>query len=367
MKSRLQFPRFQVGAVVMLTWLFLAIGSPASAHTAGASSSTNYSSVIESVTPAVDGVVLRGIQGGDQLELQSTKVETTVFGYDGEPYLRVGPEGSYANRNSPAFYLNRSARANYKVPDYANAKATPQWEKTSGDSAVLWHDHRAHWMADLDPPVVRNEPQEFHLIIPQWTVTMAAGGQTITATGRLEWVPGPPAWHGYVEAFAVFLVVFGLLVRRPDLQMVRRMLGALIVLDIVHNAGTLAATSGPFLVRATAGFESLFPALVAWIVGVAAMSAIRQENESAPWLVLFSALVITILGGFVPLDDLGRSQVVFDWGADFARLLVVATLGLGGGLTAASLWRIYRSSRKHPMDDALVASRDSPPVPRPAE
>src|SRR5439155_507137 len=60
----------------------------------------------------IPGVDIHVIEGGGRVELTNhTDRPVTVLGYDGEPYLRVGPDGVFRNRRSPAVAINSSLRS----------------------------------------------------------------------------------------------------------------------------------------------------------------------------------------------------------------------------------------------------------------
>ena len=50
-----------------------------------------------------------------------------MLGYQDEPYLRVGPDGVFENRRSPAVYLNANRRGSTAVPRSADPDAEPDW------------------------------------------------------------------------------------------------------------------------------------------------------------------------------------------------------------------------------------------------
>src|SRR2546421_5218325 len=82
--------------------------SPASAHTITGVAPTDYRSEILGVNPRLPGVSVRLLDLGNRVELTNTgAVDVVVFGYQGEPYLRVGPSGVFENRRSPSVALNR--------------------------------------------------------------------------------------------------------------------------------------------------------------------------------------------------------------------------------------------------------------------
>ena len=97
-----------------------------------------------------------------------------MLGYDGEPYLRVGPRGVFENTRSPATYLNRSATAAGTRRSRPMRARRRDGSRCRRDSTAHWHDHRAHFMGTDDPPIVqRNRDHRF--VFDHWTVTMLHG------------------------------------------------------------------------------------------------------------------------------------------------------------------------------------------------
>ena len=67
---------------------------------------TNFRSRIEQA-PALPSVEWRVIGGDEYLAVTNDSDEDLlIFGYEGEPYLRIGPDGVLRNAASPATYLN---------------------------------------------------------------------------------------------------------------------------------------------------------------------------------------------------------------------------------------------------------------------
>ena len=111
------------------------------------------------------------------------------MGYRDDPYLRIGPDGVYQNRRSTATYLNRSRKGTTKPPPEAEAGGDPVWEKVSSGTVARWHDHRIHWMLIQNPPTVRANPDQRHVVIPQWVIPMKLGSQAVQVKGDLVWQP----------------------------------------------------------------------------------------------------------------------------------------------------------------------------------
>ena len=144
--------------------------APASAHTASGPRPTNYLTTLGSISPRIPGVTVRVVELGNKLELTNrTRTDVVVLGYDGEPYLRVGPRGLYENLRSPATYLNRTRAGTTPFPRSRRAPArrrrragiasrvrTPRSGTTTAFTG--WERRR--------PPSCSDDPGAFHTIDP---------------------------------------------------------------------------------------------------------------------------------------------------------------------------------------------------------
>ena len=81
-------------------------------------SSYHYRTYITSITPKVPGLSVEVLEFADRLLLRNGTGKTvTVYGYSGEPYARVLPNGAAEqNKRSPAVYLNTNFYADVTVP-----------------------------------------------------------------------------------------------------------------------------------------------------------------------------------------------------------------------------------------------------------
>ncbi|MCU1485651.1 MAG: hypothetical protein JWN67_2397, partial [Actinomycetia bacterium] len=86
--------------------------APASAHT-GQVAATDYRAGITRAT----GLDVRLVEAGGRVELTNrSSHELTVLGYEDEPYLRIGRDGVFENRRSPATYLNATRTGGEQPP-----------------------------------------------------------------------------------------------------------------------------------------------------------------------------------------------------------------------------------------------------------
>ena len=175
-------------------------------------SSYHYRTYITSITPKVPGLSVEVLEFADRLLLRNHTGEiVTVYGYSGEPYVRVLPDGAAEqNAHSPAVYLNTNFYANVTVPPSANASAPPRWEGVDRTGQFEWHDHRIHWMSPVTPPQVKDTTKRTKIF--SWSVPIKIGTQRGSIDGELFWVPeSSKAPTGAIVAL-VGIVVTGALV-----------------------------------------------------------------------------------------------------------------------------------------------------------
>jgi hypothetical protein len=331
-------------ALMILGFLWLS-AAPASAHSVSGVGATNFETRLRSVTPPIPGLEVKVIESGSRLELRNeTDKDIIVVGYNDEPYLRVGPDGVFENRHSPATYLNRSRKGNTEIPPEAEhpEATTPSWHRVSDGHVARWHDHRIHWMGKQNPPAVKRSPGRAQVVFPRWTVQLRQGSTTSVVAGDLRWVPGPSPAPWLLLALAV--VALGVLAAFTPAWphvLVAALLG-LVAVDAYHAVGIAFAGVGStaaHLGRLLAG--SLFSILL-WMVALVAVRWLSKRDLDGLLAAAFAALFITLLGGVPDVTNLYRSQVPFAGSATAARLAVALTLGLGAAVLATCAVRIVR-------------------------
>lgn len=339
--------------------------SPAHAHGVAGAQPTNYATEVHAVQPPVAGVRVRAVDLGEQLELVNTGARTvTVLGYEGEPYLRVGPGGVERNRRSPAVFLNRSSSVpEAAVPPGYDAAAPPEWERVSSGSTARWHDHRAHWMGRADPPAVQDDPGARHVVVEGFEVPLVLDdGTTAVVTGDVVWEPGPSPWPWLALAAGLGLVVVLAGLTRWWPLALGAGLGALAVAEVVHVVGLWGATTSSTVTKLLAGVYSEVAVLL--VLGALVLLARRGGEEAAP-AALIAALFVAIAGGLADVAVLFRSQVPTTLPYGVARTAVAVALGVGVGTTVAAGLRLRRAPRRaggrRPAVAAAAAVPGAPP------
>ena len=321
--------------------------TPALAHVGGGGPApSNWQSPVTSVHPEMHGVVVRTLDNGDYVELvNNSPVTVTVLGYDGEPYLRIGPDGVEANTRSAATYLNRTADGRTTPPADAGADTAPAWQHVDDQSRYHWHDHRAHWMLATPPPAVTTAPDRAQQIAT-WSVDMRYGSEPVTVTGTLSWVPGPSPWpwYGLAVGLALAAAAVGWL---PQWRVPAGVaVLVLVAADVIDTLG--GGLSGGSVVN-----------LGVWVAGAWAVVALARRSAVAPLLFGLTGTVVAVISGLGDVGVLSHSQVPFAGPAWLARLCVVTALGLGVGLLLTA-WRLSRRERPAPL---VVATGDGATAP----
>jgi hypothetical protein len=176
-------------------------------------SSYHYRTYVTSITPKVPGLSVEVLEFADRLLLRNHTGQTvTVYGYSGEPYARLLPDGSAEqNTRSPAVYLNTNFYAEVTVPPAANASAPPSWVSVDRTAQFEWHDHRIHWMSPVRPPQVKDPGKRTKIF--DWRVPIKIGSQPGAIVGELFWEPeGASVPTGAIVALVVIVLAGATLV-----------------------------------------------------------------------------------------------------------------------------------------------------------
>ena len=169
---------------------------PAAAH--AHQGNPRMQSVIRSVTPNVPGLSLQVLNRDDRfLLVNRTGRRVLVFGYSGERYARLLPDGTVqVNHSSPAYYLNQDRySAGVKVPAGLDADTPPDWRTVDDTGRFEWHDHRMYYMGQGVPPKVTDQSRR--QVFARYRVPLQVGSSRGEIRGDQLWTPlpggGPPA------------------------------------------------------------------------------------------------------------------------------------------------------------------------------
>ncbi len=320
--------------------LIVGVASPASAHTVAGTGATNYRTTLLT-KPNLPGLRVQVIEIGSRFEATYTgRGDVIVLGYQGEPYLRIGGRGVFENLRSPATYINRT-RNGETPPDDADHTGEPVWRKTSGGQTARWHDHRAHFMGNINPPAVRAAPGKQHTIVADWKIPFRYDGKTYNAVGDLVWVPGPSP-KPYVAAMIAVAVIVLVAARRKPYAVLLAAGAVLIAIDAVHMAGLGFAAAGSGWERAGKMFSNATLSIPAWIVGIGGLWFLWKRRIDGFFALVFCGLIVAVVGGVADITVIGRSQAPFAYGTEAVRWVVASSLGLGAAVAIASALAIRR-------------------------
>jgi hypothetical protein len=328
--------------VITLLWL-VSLAQPASAHTVSGVGATNWKTSIIGFSPPVPGLSVKVIEDGSRLELTDHGPEVVILGYDGEPYLRVGPRGVFENTLSPATYLNCS-RKGCPVSPIANAEAPPQWKQISSGQTARWHDHRTHWMGGQPPPDVQRAPGRVHQR-PPWTVNLVQGDSHIALTGRLTWVPGqsPGPWLLLALGLAVVAAALGVFGYWGLPLAV--LVAVLTINDFYHAVGIAWSFSGGFWTKVGKLFSGSFYSTIGWVLGILAVWLLAKRRVDGLYAAVFAGISAALFTGLLDITVLSRSQAPFNGLIGVDQLTVAVSLGLGVGVATAAFVALRRVPR----------------------
>jgi hypothetical protein len=310
---------------------------PATAHAAGGPKPTNYRSQLLGLSPATPGVTLTLLDLGRKVRLVNrTAVDVVVLGYDNEPYLRVGPTGTFENERSPSLYKNRTSPTggSVPVPATADAAAAPDWHRVNGGQTVTWADHRT--TVTGPPPAAPGGADVTRVVVPQWSLPMRHGDAALVAVGTVTWVPGASAVPWLIAAAVLAIAVVGLSWLSAWGQLLAAVTAVLVAIDVVHAVGLAmySARDGVDVVVRLIGGSYL--SIGGWAAGIAAIGGLQRGREGGLFAACFTGAVVAILSGFTDLTVLTHSQVPISVPIGYARAAIAASLGMGLGLVAGA-------------------------------
>jgi hypothetical protein len=329
---------------------------PAAAHTASGPRPTNYLTSLGAISPRIPGVTVSIVDLGNKIQVTNrTAIDLVVLGYLGEPYLRVGPKGVYANLRSPATYQNRSRTITTDVPLIARGTGPltpPEWHRVSGSRTATWHDHRIHYMGTSPPLAVQRHPGAVYTIVPQWTIVFRYAAQTVEVHGRLSWVPGPGGWPWLVMAFAL-LAVGAAIARSRRRSFTVAAIVLLVGVDLVHTISAELARSGSHLAKIIQFFGDDFVSVIVWVVAAATIWGLMRRRVEALYGTLLVGAMVGLVSGLTDLSYLWKSQLPTVGPDAIARAEVATAFGLGLGLAVGALLALRASAPARPASGTL--------------
>lgn len=303
-----------VGAVLMVL--------PAAPAAADPPAPTDYRSEVTSVDPAADGLEVTVVGGDGFLQVAVARGHTlAVPGYSGEPYIRVGDDGTVQeNDRSAATYLNES-RDRTEVARRYDADDEPRWRTVATDGRWAWHDHRIHYMGRGEPPGARSAGGI------GWEVPMDLDGDEVVVTGRYRLLDGPSPALWLLAAVALVGVVVALSRFLAPVTAA----GATLVLVGVASAVAGVAQRGVSPPGApTSPLVVILPALAL----VAGITVVVQRGRVLRAVAALAGAAAAAGWALVRLSGLWRRELPTSLPEDLDRLITTASLGGAVGVAA---------------------------------
>jgi len=277
-----------------------------------------------------------------------------VPGYSDEPYLRIGPDGVWRNRNSPATYINLDVNGRATLPSYADSHAAPDWEQVSTGTSYVWHDHRTHWMsAGSLPPAVAADPSRPHRVF-EWSIPVFYGSREVVVTGELTWSPPPSPWVVWPVCVLLPLLgaAAGLVARSP------RPLGVLLTVGAaaaVWHAATTPAPAASVGSHLGALVSALLPAVLVLLIALVSLRAALRGRGVMTGLMALLIGWLLLVEGLPDVDVLWTSHVLSDGPGPVARAAVAVMVALGAGLVIGGALAARRFRDPRPVEPIASA------------
>src|SRR5579885_3256331 len=172
----------------------LAVPAGAAAHSRTTTVALDYRLVLDRATRALPELHVSILDGDRDLRVATRGATVTIDGDLGEPMLRIGPAGTFANRSS--------------VTAVSEKLTSPGqgWRKLSSGSTYVWHEHR------LAPPPFGPATGP----VAQFRIPATVDGRRIAIAGTFVRYSRPTVWP-WLAAALVFagLVVAAVRLGRP--------------------------------------------------------------------------------------------------------------------------------------------------------
>ena len=319
------------------------VASPAAADPAGP---THYRSTVTAVEAADGGEALIDVDvlGGDSfLTLEAEPgVVVEVPGYDGEPYLRIEPDGAVMlNQRSPARWINdaRYGVAGTEIPPVADPEAPPSWAQVADGGEYAWHDHRIHHMSPSLPDAVDPSEGVVEPVFDWGPVPLTVDGRDVNITGELVWVPGPPPLVPIALLGAAVVAASLLFLRRPGT----------VPVTVLAVAAVTAVVGSSAVLGLPAGSDGR-PALLV-LPGIAAVLAVvgavwrRRDEADQGWLVAAGGVPL-LAWGVLQAGALTRPIVPGWLSVWWVRGAAAVAIGVGAAALLLLLRRVTAATRR---------------------
>jgi hypothetical protein len=302
---------------------------------------------MQGVVPPLAGLHVRLLDLGKQIRIENRSgADVVVLGYDGEPYLRVGPSGAFENTRSPTLYRNTTTAGGRTrpVPPTASAAAAPEWRQTSESPTVTWGDDRP-----------RRVPSGAG--VGRWEIPVVQGADRLSILGTVQQTSGRTPWVSLIAAAALGLIVFAAARGQFWGPVLSGFVAILVATDVVHAVALAAYSSNGTAQTVTRLLTGSYLSVLAWLVGIVAIVSLQRERESGLVAACFTGLVVGVLSGITDLPSITRTQLPVALPAMFVRVTIVVALGVGLGVVAAAATRLAKLPPKPTRGEIVESAR----------
>ena len=272
----------RVAIALLLAGTAIVIAAPIAGADSGRP--TNYRSTITSIDPHPAGVSVDIVANDAFVEVTAERgTSVDIPGYEGEPYLRIRPDGTVQeNRRSTSYFLNQTMTGTDAGPAGVDPTSPPDWTTVGTDGTVSWHDHRTHWMGG-DPPALGPDG-----LVQEWSLPLTVDGAEVTVNGTLSFVDDVFPW-GVVVAVAVAVGVW--FASRRDTT--RRGL----VAPLMTGLAAVVAV-GLWLAERSVAPPDAQPTVIPLVLALAALAAAVVALVRPAWRMTALAAAVALLAGW---------------------------------------------------------------------
>jgi hypothetical protein len=136
--------------------------------------------VANEIAPRVEVAIIPGVVPAVTIE-NGGHEPVTVIGGRGEPFLRIGPDGVFANANSPTWMQSGRAPQTTSPIALSKDRSAVRWTKISSGSRYTWLEWRARCPDD------RTERTPM-----KWKIPLLIGGESVPVPGETRWITIAP-------------------------------------------------------------------------------------------------------------------------------------------------------------------------------
>lgn len=318
----------------VLAGLFALINpAPAAAHIAGGGGSpSNYRTVVTGTRPAVPTMAVTVGIGGQWVRVTNQgAAEIVVFGYRGEPFLRLSQNQVQVNELSSTAAETGQTRGTPASEDRAaqNPAAAPRWVPLSEENSATWTDAR------LDAPTNPVGASE------SWQLPLIVDGQQVTVVGTRERIPPPSPWPWVGALVLLTAAVAAVGWMRNWHRPMAAIVAAGILAFVLHLLGTGFAPQqgGPVFGWIGVGAVGAFSLLAG---GVTVVSTLRRRETAAARVITTGTMILLLAA--TDISVLWYSQLPFAGPPVLDRVLTVLTYATALGLLVAGA-RLARAAK----------------------